>query len=1108
MLLALLGFGKALALIGIATALASGIVSVIEGSNEWKSALWLGGGSALLRAAIAWATEVVSAQAAAGEKEALRVALTERVLARGGRDLDEGQGALAVLATRGLDDLDDYFTRYLPSLMTAMTVPVVLGMRILLADWVSALIVAITLPLVPIFMILIGTYTRDRVSEATDSLTRLSNHLIELARGLPVLVGLGRADDQKAALRQISERHRERTMATLRIAFLSALALELIATISVAVVAVFVGVRLVHGTLDLQTGLLVLILAPDCFLPFREVGAAHHAAQNGMEAMRRVRSLIARPVSKLVPATSSNDGIIEVRDLTVHYPDRVEPSVANLSFAVPAGSMVVLEGPSGSGKSTVIAAISGLLGDSDDLGTIVKGEMLGIDRDRIAWVSQHPKTVAATVRSEIEQAAIGDQSVAIDGLLERLGIFGLRDRHPGELSPGELRRVAIARAVIRVESGATLLLLDEPTAHLDGESAERIIAEISLLAGRVTIIAASHDPAIRQLAARTVALRGSIEPDADIPRAATGLGSAVAPSIVSEPETVIVEEPSVQTGVRETFRLLIDLLNLRQPRVALALLFGALAALSAVALTSVSGWLIVRAGEQPPILMLTVVIVGVRFFGIGRAVFRYLERLAVHDVMLNATTSLRVRIWDRLAAQGPAMRRLLRSDSAIDSFIGDVDRLRDLAPRVLFPPFVGALTGLVVTIAMAVILPGTIPVMLALLLVTLLIAPSITHGADRRDSALLMETRSLQLRRFTSLFGAAPDVLVNGFANAMSGDAQGIENRLRESARRSAWARGAASALVTLACVFASLAMVWVSRGARAGGTISTEMVAVLALTSLALIEPMLAVSTAIQQLPALMSVTSRFGWLTRSSEAAKSSAQAEMEQPPKSIELDAVSARWPTQTEPVFEQLSLEATRGEWVTVTGPSGSGKSTLLAVLMAFLRPATGTYRINGADTRGFSSASIRTGTAWCPQEAFLFASTLRANLLIARSRNDAPSEVEMRDVLNQVGLGELLRGMAVGLDTRIGAEGSFLSGGERQRVAIARALLARADMILIDEPTSHLDRATADLLMADLRDALRDRLVITVTHNPADVNAADVRIELGAFRQMSAQVPSS
>ncbi|MGH2549005.1 MAG: thiol reductant ABC exporter subunit CydC, partial [Thermomicrobiales bacterium] len=573
-------------------------------------------------------------------------------------------------------------------------------------------------------------------------------------------------------------------------------------------------------------------------------------------------------------------------------------------------------------------------------------------------------------------------------------------------------------------------------------------------------------------------------------------------SVEAEPETEIDGGSRSQPGIRETFRLLIDLLDLRQARVVLALLCGAIAALSAVVLTSISGWLIVRASEQPPILTLMVVIVGVRFFGIGRAVFRYVERLAVHDVMLGATTKLRVRIWDRLAAQGPAMRRLLRSDSAIDAFIGDVDRLRDLAPRVLFPPLVGALTGLVVMVAMAVILPATIPVMLALLVATLLIAPAITHWADRRDSALLMETRSQQLRRYTSVFGAAADVLVNGLAATIAGDARGIEIRLRESARRSAWARGAASALVTIACVCASLAMVWVSRGSRVDGVISTEMVAVLALTPLALIEPMLAVSTAIQQLPALMSVTSRFGWLTLPSNVPQNTGQIEMKQSLESIELDEVSAQWPTQTAPVFEQLSFVASRGEWVTITGPSGSGKSTLLAVLMAFLRPTSGTYQISGVDTRAFSAASIRKGIAWCPQEAFLFASTLRANLLIARSRSDALTEIEMRDVLRQVGLGELLRGMPDGLDTRIGAEGSFLSGGERQRVAIARALLARAEMILIDEPTAHLDRATADLLMSDLRLVLRDRLVITVTHNPADALATDLRIEFGVSKQSS------
>lgn len=1089
-----LGFAKALALIGIATAVAQGITSVINEDDAWRAAIWLGAGSALLRAAVVWATDVASARAAAGEKERLRAALNERVLARGGRDLDEGQGALAILATRGLDDLDDYFTRYLPSLVAAMVVPLVIGLRILIADWVSALIIAVTLPLVPVFMILIGTYTRDRVAEATDALTRLANHLIELARGLPVLVGLGRAEEQTRALEQISERHRARTMATLRIAFLSALALELIATISVAVVAVFIGVRLNHGTLGLETGLLVLILAPDCYLPFREVGAAHHAAQNGIEALRRVRQVIAQPLSRLIPAGVSGERTFVIHDLSVRYPGRNTPAVERFNLAVPTGSTVLLDGPSGSGKSTVLAAVAGLLGDSSASGLVVEGTVEGVDRSRIAWLSQHPATVAATVREEIALAADGNPG-SVERAMAQLAIIHLAARHPSELSPGELRRVALARALVRIDGGANLLLLDEPTAHLDAESAERIIDAIASIAGAVTTLIASHDPALRQLADVRVNLAGSHAISHEPLLLSSIPGSA--PSFErdqAEPEGIT---PAGTPGIIATLRRLNDLLGVRQPKFLVALLFGTLAALASVALTALSGWLIVRASEQPPILMLMVAIVGVRFFGIGRAVFRYLERLFTHDAVLAAASGLRIRVWNTLAAQGPAMRRRLRGDAALDSLVGDVDRLRDLTPRVLFPPLIGVATAIVAIVGTGLILPAALPVMLACAIVSLMIAPAIARWADRRHSAESIELQAKHLRQTAALFGAATDVHANGLDARATSGIRAIERELSRRMRAIASARGVAGALITLSCVAASLAMIGIARRPVADGRISEEVVAVLVLTPLALIDAFLAATTAIQQFSALETVVRRFAWLEERPARREQSngAVVALDAPLQLIELDGVSARWPEQSKPVFRDISAELARGDWLTVTGPSGSGKSTLLAMLMAFVRPAAGTYHLNGRDATKLSPEVVRGSVAWCPQEAFLFASTLRANLLISRPRGQEPSDEEMVESLEHVGLGALLAAMPAGLDTRIGSEGSFLSGGERQRVAIARALLTGADLILIDEPTAHLDRGTADQLMADLRHASRDRIVVMVTHNSADIAPGDLRIDL-------------
>jgi ATP-binding cassette subfamily C protein CydCD len=205
---------------------------------------------------------------------------------------------------------------------------------------------------------------------------------------------------------------------------------------------------------------------------------------------------------------------------------------------------------------------------------------------------------------------------------------------------------------------------------------------------------------------------------------------------------------------------------------------------------------------------------------------------------------------------------------------------------------------------------------------------------------------------------------------------------------------------------------------------------------------------------------------------------------------------RHPGAPQPVFADLSARAERGRVLVVSGPSGSGKSTLLAVLLRYLAPSRGHVLLNGVDAETLAPAAVRQRIAWCPQEAHLFDSTLRGNLLLARNTDDAPGDEELRDALHRVGLGELLVSLPAGLDTPIGPGGAFLSGGQRQRVAVARTLLARADVVLLDEPTAHLDREAADALMDDLRSALADRVVVVVTHDEALRRYDDVVLRLG------------
>ncbi|WP_394941011.1 thiol reductant ABC exporter subunit CydD [Psychromicrobium sp. YIM B11713] len=527
-LLGLLGAARAVCMVAFADGLAQASVAVFirQDAAGWIALAAL---AAVLRSLLVWATQVLAQRSALGAKETLRAALLRRWMVDGTAD-----SSSAVLATRGLDALDGYYTQFLPSLMSAATVPLIIGIRIASADWVSALIVVLTVPLIPLFMALIGWHTQGKVSEASGALLRLSQHLAELARGLPVLIGLGRSAAQRAALRELGEEYRRSTMLTLRTAFLSALALELIATLSVAVVAVFIGVRLVYGQLGLETGLLVLILVADCYLPLREVGNAFHASDDGREAMRRAhqvldrpqrRSLIqgAEPVEELRPEHQQealrqkevSSSRIRVCGLSVWFPARTERVISDLSFEIEKNSLCAVSGPSGCGKSTLLAVLAGQLSHPAELPSPAQpagpnnpdqlelsGIVQGIDPERLAWLPQEPRSTEATVLAELQLWGAD----RISHLLEAVGLAGREEQHPATLSPGQFRRLALARVLARVEQGAQVLLVDEPTAHVDRDSARLIEDALLSLRGHTTVVMVSHDPELLALADQRIVL--------------------------------------------------------------------------------------------------------------------------------------------------------------------------------------------------------------------------------------------------------------------------------------------------------------------------------------------------------------------------------------------------------------------------------------------------------------------------------------------------------------------------------------------------------------------------------------------------------------------------
>ncbi len=474
----------------------------------------------LARAVLAWLTELAAHRSAARAKSQLRAALLGKAvhLAPGG---GVSTADVATLATRGVDALDAYFSRYLPQLVLAVIVPVTVVVVLLGQDLAAAVIVGVTLPLIPLLMIVIGLATRAKTDVQLRTLQHLAGHFLDVVAGLPTLKVFGRAKEQARAIRTVTDQYRRNTMATLRLAFASSLVLELIATLSVALVAVSVGLRLLDSQLTFRTALFVLVLAPEAYLPLRQVGTNFHASAEGMAAAEQVFAVLAvddgpRGVGTDVPDPATH--AIEVSGLTVAYPGRGEPALAGVTLTVAPGRILAVAGPSGCGKSTLLAVLLGFVRPQSGQVRVGGVDLADLEPDAwragVAWVPQRPHLFAGTLESNVRagrpdapaadvleamaSAGLGQLVATLpDGLQTRLG-----ERGAG-LSAGERQRVALARAFLR---DAPLLLLDEPTAGLDAGTEEEVLEAVRRLAVGRTVVLVAHRPGLLALADQVVHL--------------------------------------------------------------------------------------------------------------------------------------------------------------------------------------------------------------------------------------------------------------------------------------------------------------------------------------------------------------------------------------------------------------------------------------------------------------------------------------------------------------------------------------------------------------------------------------------------------------------------
>ena len=1075
--LALLGAGQAAATVLVAVALAR----LVTGHD----ALTLLATAFVLRAGLTWAEQVVAQRTAAAVTDELRRSALAAALRHGPAWVARfGGNRLTAVLGSGLDSLRPWFSGYLPALVLGVALPTLVVVAMAVTDPASALIALVTLPLIPVLGALIGWATREQAERAWQADARLAGHFLDVVRGLTTLRVYGRAERQTAVVRDMTDRHRRATLRVLRVAFLSSTALDLVATLSVGLIAVEAGLRVAAGNLALGPALLVILLAPEVYRPLREMAARYHASADASAVITDADEILAAPSpapASFVPtgavlaadrdgrfsAGGDRPGLFAAR-LRVRHPDAGVDALALGVLAVRQGELVALRGPSGAGKTTALRVLAGL-----QPAVTGRVELCG---PGLLYLPQRPtlphvRTVA-DVFPGLAPAEVRDalRTVGLDTEVEPATVLG---EHGTGVSAGQRQRLALAALLRTAGRAPAVLLLDEPTAHLDADAERLVIERLRAAADQgCAVLVVAHRPGLLGAADRIVDV---VPPSPDGPAGpvpagddlvAPAAGGVAGPSTgPSGPVTGAVDPTTV--AARVAARLA------RQPATAVG--FGAASWLAGTVLTGAATWLLVRASTLPPVLTLSTAVVLVRGSAVARPLLRYVERLVSHDVAFARLGQWRAQVFADLVPRVPGPRLRRRGD-LLTRVGDDVDARVDGLLRGRLPALAAGLTLTVVTVAAVLLLPAVaLPLALGLLISGVMAPALAARQADRTDAATGQARAELRDAVVETVDGVEELAVAGRGADALAVP----DRRSRVLARLEARAARSAGAAAALSLLGWGVAVTGTAVVAGRGG-LSDEWSAVLLLAVVALGEPVAALPDA------AVARRRAAGARTRSAEIAAQppSATPGPVGPGGDITVRDLVAGWDPTRPPALTGVDLDLPAGSRTAVIGPSGGGKSTLAAVLAGLLGPRSGTVTGVGRSALVGDEAD------------HVFASTVRENLRLARP---GATDAELCAALVRVRLDGWLAGLPRGLDTWLGTGGGTISGGQRRRLATARALLADPDLLILDEPTEGLDEAGAAVLMAYLLSAADGRTVLLVTHRTEGLDRVDAGYELRAGR---------